>query len=583
MGGLRQSKTEVLIWACVAAAAVVAGLWFYIARVPEKSVSSEAGDVTATEKIKIGGSASAIPLMKILADEYSKKNPEVEVEFLPETHSRGGVTSVYEGIADIGVLSRTLSPEEVLYKVRFLHLANDVLVFAVHPSVKIENLTTEQIRHIYSGAITNWSQVGGPNHPITVLDRPEHTSPKIVLRELLLGNKLVVTNKAVILERPWQMNESLKSLPFSIGYTSLADIISGDFNVNILKIDGVTPSLANVESLKYKYFRPFGFVLGSVPSRHTMRLVNFIYSEDGSRIMENNGYAPVVMTLVIATLPERSILKQEERYRPLVQYLYRRLGNRVRIRLKHLPSYEQVVDEFMAGKVNAAFFGSFTYALAQAKVGVTAIARPVTNGVSQYRGIIFTRKDSGIENWRDLKGRSFTMIRATTAGEIFPKLYFKRQGVDLTQYLGKIVYVGSHDDSIFKVLYGEVDAGAAKDLIFYKLAQEMPVLNREIRILAMGFPVPENALTIRKDIDVKCFKCHARNSTRYVEGVNPDDNGGGDLEVSLREALLDLSRSEEGKTILRNFGADSFVKTTDEDYRQLYNSLKELGIDLNKY
>jgi phosphonate transport system substrate-binding protein len=311
-----------------------------------------------------------------------------------------------------------------------------------------------------------------------------------------------------------------------------------------------------------------------------MRLVNFIYSDEGSNIIENSGYVPVITTLVIATIPERSVLKQEERYRPLIEYLYKRLGSQVRIRLKHLSSYEQVVDEFMGGKVNAAFLGSFTYALARAKVGVTVIARPEKDGVSQYRGLILIRKDSGIESWKDLRGRRFAMIEATTAGEIFPKLYFKKHGVkDLRSFLGEIVYVGSHDDAILKVLNGEVDAAAAKDLIFYKLMKEIPRLKQEIRILATGFPVPENALTIRKDIDIKCYNCHAqrRESGKGVKVYH--GNGWNGLESSLRSALLDLDKTEEGKAILEQFGADRFVKTTDEDYHELYESLKELGME----
>ncbi len=576
-------KYQILIVVLIAVASVVAVIWFAGVGFFNKKVFTQAERRDVKEDVRISGSASAIPLMKIVAHEYMEKNPNVKIKFLLETHSRGGLSSAYKGEVDLGVLSRTITSEEEQFKMRFLHLANDVLVFATHHSVNVDNLTSRQIKDIYSGKITNWKEVGGSDTNIVVIDRPEHTSPKITLRGLLFGKDLVISSDVMSLERPWQMNESLKTISHSIGYTSLADIIRENLNLNILKIDGVSPSLANVENQKYKYFRPFGFVLSPSPSKQTMRLVNFVYSEEGSKIIENAGYAPVIMTLVIATIPERSVLRQEERYRPLIHYLYRRLGSQVRIRLKHLPSYEQVVEEFMAGKVNAAFFGSLTYALAQTKVGVTAIARPEKNGVSQYRGLIFTRKDSGIKSWKDLKGRSLAMIEATTAGEIFPKLYLKKYGVDnLEAFLGDIVYVGSHDDAILKVLNGEVDAAAAKDLIFYKLAQEIPRLKEEISILATGFPAPENALTIRKDIDIKCYKCHALRTGQQSEGKIFHRGRWDGLENSLRRALLDLNDTEEGRAVLEQFGADRFVKTTDEDYRELYESLKKLGIDLNR-
>lgn len=240
-----------------------------------------------------------------------------------------------------------------------------------------------------------------------------------------------------------------------------------------------------------------------------MKFVDFIYSDSGLRVIRSNGYVPIMSHFVIATIPERNIIRQEERYRPLVEYLSRKLVTKVKIGLRHLSSYEDIVDEFIEGRVSAAFFGSFVYALTQAKVGVEAIAGPVKDDISQYRGLIFTRKDSGIKDWKDLKGRSFAMIKATTAAEVFPKMFFKNHGIEnFANYLGEIHYVGSHDMSILKVLNGEIAAGAAKDLIYEKLAREDPRIEREMNILGRSVPVPENALVVRKNIDFVCFNCH---------------------------------------------------------------------------
>lgn len=240
-----------------------------------------------------------------------------------------------------------------------------------------------------------------------------------------------------------------------------------------------------------------------------MKFVDFIYSDSGLRVIRSNGYVPIMSHFVIATIPKRNVIRQEERYRPLVEYLSRKLVTKVRIGLRHLSSYEDILDEFIEGRVNAAFCGSFVYALTQAKVGVEAIARPVKDDISQYRGLIFTRKDSGIKDWKDLKGRSFAMIKATTAAEVFPKMFFKNHGIEnVANYLGEIHYVGSHDMSILKVLNGEIAAGAAKDLIYEKLAREDPRIEKEMNILGRSVPVPENALVVRKNIDFVCFNCH---------------------------------------------------------------------------
>jgi len=536
------------------------------------------------ERVRISGSASALPLVNLLAQEFERLDPTIEIVFLPETHTKGGLAGAREGDLDIGVLSRALTEDEAKYKLQYLHLAFDGIVFATHKAVKIKDLTSHQLRQIYSEKITNWRQLGGENKRINVLDRPEHTSPKITLRNQLFGKNMEMVKTAVVLERPSQMNESLKAIPYSIGYTSLGDVISTDLDVNVLNIDGIPPTPAHVKKNLYRFSRPFGMVIHSTPTKGVMKFVEFIYSDSGIRVIESNGYATIMSHFVIATIPERNIIRQEERYRPLVDYLSRRLGSKVKIGLRHLSSYQEIVDEFIEGRVNAAFFGSFVYALTRSKVGVKAIARPVKDGVSQYRGLIFARKDSGTKDWRDLKGRSFAMIKATTAGELFPKMFFKNHGVEkLENYLGKIYYVGSHDASILKVLYGEIEAGAAKDLIYEKLAREDPTIEREIIILAQSAPVPENALVIREDVDFVCFNCHQEAGKKAPKTSYSGKGYSVDLKEKFKEILLSLPETAEGRSVLRKFGADGFIETTHDDYRELYQMITDLGVDLRSY
>jgi phosphonate transport system substrate-binding protein len=212
-------------------------------------------------------------------------------------------------------------------------------------------------------------------------------------------------------------------------------------------------------------------------------------------------------------------------------------------------------------------------------VGVEVIARPIKDGVSQYRGLIFTRKDSGIKDWEDMKGQSFAMIKATTAAEVFPKMFFKNHGVaNLANYLGEIRYVGSHDMSILKVLNGEIAAGAAKDLIYEKLVREDPRIEKEMVVLARSAPVPENALVVRRNIDFVCFNCHQEIGSGGSEtGLSVD------LKEKIKEILLRLPETAEGREVLRQFGADRFMETTQDDYRELYQMIENLEIDLKTY
>ncbi len=535
-------------------------------------------------RVRVSGSASVIPLVKLLAREFERYHPEVQLVFLPGTHTKGGLAGVLEGDLDIGLVSRSLGKQEGGSDLQYLHLALDGIVFATHRDLKIKSITSEQLRRIYSGKVTNWRELGGEDARINVLDRPEHTSPKIILRKQLFGMDLKVVNTATILERPNQMNDSLKTIPYSMGYTSLGEVISKDLEVNVLNIDGIPPIPGHVKKNLYRLSRPFGMVINSNPKKGVMKFIDFIYSDSGVSLIDSYGYTPIVGEFVIATIPERNIIRQEERYGPLVGYLSQRLGTGIRIALRHLSSYPEIVDEFIEGRVNAAFFGSFVYALTRAKVGVKAIARPVKDGVSQYRGLIFVRRDSGIRDWRDLRGRSFAMIKATTAGELFPKMFFMNRGVEeLENFLGKIHYVGSHDVSILKVLYGEIEAGAAKDLIYQKLAREDPTIERELLILAESAPVPENALVIREDVDFVCFHCHQQSGKKDPNAPDSDEGYSVDLKEKFKELLLNLQETPEGREVLRTFGADRFIETTDSDYRELYQMIANSGIDLKSY
>ena len=114
-------------------------------------------------------------------------------------------------------------------------------------------------------------------------------------------------------------------------------------------------------------------------------------------------------TLVIGVIPEQNLFRQLERYEPLAAYLSRKTGTKVT--LKILSRYGNIVDNFKSLGMDGAFFGSFTYALAHAKLGVDVLARPVAlDNTSTYHGLIFVRSDSRIRTARDMKGKRFAFV-----------------------------------------------------------------------------------------------------------------------------------------------------------------------------
>ncbi len=249
-------------------------------------------ETVAKERIRVSGSGTSLPLLQILTDEYSATHPDVEFVYLPGLHSGGGIRGVAAGDLELGAVSRELTDEEAALGLTYVKLSDDGLVMATHPSVEIDGLTSEQIREIYRGEHVNWSTLGGNDLTITILDRNEDESAKIILRKYVLGPDLEITSKAVSLFYEPDMVEGLMSTPGSLGYFSLGYGLSEDVPVNYLSLDGVEPTVANIENGSYEMVRPLGVVAAEPMSEETKSFLEWAQSEEARTLAREQGFAP---------------------------------------------------------------------------------------------------------------------------------------------------------------------------------------------------------------------------------------------------------------------------------------------------
>src|SRR5512140_3723631 len=167
--------------------------------------------------------------------------------------------------------------------------------------------------------------------------------------------------------------------------------------------------------------------------------------------------------LVIGLIPEVNIFEQKARFRLLGEYLGRKIG--VPVRFTILSRYGNILERFEAERMDGAFFGSFTGALAIERLGAVPLARPVNlDGASTYTGRIFVRKDSGLRTVADLRGKRMAFVdRATTAGYVFPMAWLREHGVASPDaWFEECYFTGSHDAAVDAVLDRKADVGAAK-------------------------------------------------------------------------------------------------------------------------
>jgi len=250
-------------------------------------------EVKTQQEIKLTGSSSTYAAMKMLADAYKVQNQNVKVTFLPKGQSGGGIAGVKKGLANVAAVSRKLKPEEDDGSAIYKQLATDGLVVATHQSVKgISNLTTQQLKAIYSGAANNWQELGGPNAEIVVLDRPEDESGKRLLRDYYLCKQLKNAPKAVIMRHEPDLINAVQNTPYSIGAFSLAYAISNKLPVNRLSLNNTEPTPENIKSGKYKMVRRIGVVRAKTSSVATQEFLDFAFSEKGAEILNNSGFVP---------------------------------------------------------------------------------------------------------------------------------------------------------------------------------------------------------------------------------------------------------------------------------------------------
>ena len=223
-----------------------------------------------------------------------------------------------------------------------------------------------------------------------------------------------------------------------------------------------------------------------------------------------------------------------------------------------MPSYDKALNTFVENNMDAAFFGSMTYVLAHARLGVEVIARPVAlDGTSTYYGMIIVRDDSKIRSVGDMKGKRLAFVEKNTmAGYLHPLAYFKKHGIDYQTYFKEFYFTGTHEDVVYDILDRKADVGAVKSTILVRLAEEDPKVANGLFIISRTPPVPENSLAVRHDLSPS-------------------------LKAKIRTVLLNMHEDPEGIKALREFKARKFIATTDMDFHSIYVFTRELGIDVH--
>jgi len=232
------------------------------------------------------GSTTVQPLAEKLAGAFKAKNPDVNV-VIQGGGTAVGIKAANDGTVDIGAASRELTASDPTL-VKHL-LARDGIAIIVHSSNPVTGLTKEQVRDIYAGNITNWSQVGGANKSIDVVAREEGSGTRTAFQDLVMGKTLIKAD-AILQSSNGAIKTAVSNDPKAIGFLSLGYI---DSSVKALAINGVPATEENAKSGSYPIVRPLYFLTKTQPTGVVRDFIDFCTGTDGQKIVAEEGYITI--------------------------------------------------------------------------------------------------------------------------------------------------------------------------------------------------------------------------------------------------------------------------------------------------
>jgi phosphate transport system substrate-binding protein len=251
------------------------------------SLSLAAGCGGGDNVIDIAGSTTVQPLAEKLAIAYMNKYPGTQVNVIGGGSSTG-INSVANGVVDIGASSRELMSNEASVLSQY-EIALDGITIIVHPSLEVSSLTMEQVAAIYTGKITNWKEVNGPDLAIDVVTREAGSGTRDTFEAKVLNYEPIIDTA---LQQPSNgaVRSTVAGLPSSIGFISIPYM---DASVKGIALDGAAPSMENVKNGTWKLMRPL-LLLTRGPARGKAKdFIDFCLTPEAQEIVSSEGYARV--------------------------------------------------------------------------------------------------------------------------------------------------------------------------------------------------------------------------------------------------------------------------------------------------
>ena len=298
---MNNNQNQLLIYAVVALI-IGAGIGYFAAgpitynnqiSALREQVAAGGGTVELSGSISIAGSTTVLPISQECANLFMEKYPNVQVS-VAGGGSGAGIKSAGSGEVDIGEASRNIKESEFLSypDLTAFSVAKDSVAIVINPQNPLAgnlDLTIDQVAQIFSGEITNWKDLGGPDHEIDVYTREEGSGTREVFVEYVMEGKDFAANVGV---KPsnGEMRAAVAGDQYGIAYVSFGYL---DSSLSAAKINGVDAKVDNVNNGQYPITRILWMFTKGTPTNLELAFIEFVQSPAGQKVVEDEGYIPI--------------------------------------------------------------------------------------------------------------------------------------------------------------------------------------------------------------------------------------------------------------------------------------------------
>ena len=287
-------RSFLTVCSAVAAAAALTACGGSASSAAASSASAAAGSTASSTaaalsgNVATGGSTSMKNVIAALTEGFAEVEPGVTVSYDP-TGSGAGITGATDKTLDIGLSSRALKDDEKA-DVDGTTIALDGIAIIVNNASKVEDLTVDQLKQMFTGEITNWSEVGGDDGEIVLIGREAGSGTRDGFESIVdvkdsckYAQELTATGAVI---------SAVEANPLAIGYASLSAV--GD-TVKMVTVGGVECSEETVKDGSYEVQRPFVFVTNKsvTLSEQAQAFFDFATSADAADLIRTAGAVPV--------------------------------------------------------------------------------------------------------------------------------------------------------------------------------------------------------------------------------------------------------------------------------------------------